>query len=341
MIAPQTLIDNLLEVLVVPSFARTGYAIRRRLFGWDDPAEWSLAGRTVVVTGPSSGLGLEAARSFAAMGARLVLVGRDPGRLERTRDDLAAIAGNEAIVTVVADMSSLASVRAAADRILESEPRIDVLVDNAGAMFPERQETPEGFERSFATMVLGPFVLLARLAARLAESPDARVVSVTSGGMYTQALPLDDLMFERGRYEGSRAYARAKRAQVALMRERARRLRGQGVLVAAMHPGWADTPGLATSLPGFRERLGPQLRTPAEGVDTLLWLAAAPRERLASGRLYLDRRVRPFDRLPSTRLSAEDRRALWDQVARLAGEGGSAATPRSQSRGRDPTGSRR
>jgi hypothetical protein len=88
-----------------------------------------------------------------------------------------------------------------------------------------------------------------------------------------------------------------------------------------MHPGWADTPGLAASLPGFRARLGSQLRTPAEGVDTLLWLAAAPRDQVASGRLYLDRRVRPFDRLPSTRLSLRDRRELWDRVVSLTGEG--------------------
>lgn len=244
------LADQLLELLVIPSFTRTGYAVRRRLFAWEDPATWSLAGRTVVLTGPTSGLGREAAGSLARMGARLVLVGRDPGRLEAVRSDLVTSTGNDAIVTAVADMSSLASVRAAADRILATESRIDVIVDNAGAMFAERQLTPEGLERTFATMVLGPFVLVSRLLPRLAESPDPRIVAVTSGGMYTQALPLHDLAFERGSYAGALAYARAKRAQVALVREWARRLRGQGVSVNAMHPGWADTPGLAASLPG-------------------------------------------------------------------------------------------
>jgi dehydrogenase/reductase SDR family protein 12 len=313
-------LDDLLEILVVPSFSRLGYAARRRLFAWEDPETWSLAGRTVVLTGPTSGLGHEAARSIARMGARLVLVGRDRARLELTRSELATETGNEAITTVVADMSSLASVRAAADEILAREPRIDVLVDNAGAMFAERALTPEGFERTLATMVLGPFVLLARLAPRLAESPDGRVIAVTSGGMYTQALPLDDLGFERGEYQGARAYARAKRAQVALVREWARRLGGSGVSVNAMHPGWADTPGLAVSLPGFRERLGGLLRTPAEGVDTILWLAAAPEGRAVSGRLFLDRRVRPFDRVPLTRLSAGDRRDLWERVIMMSGE---------------------
>jgi NAD(P)-dependent dehydrogenase (short-subunit alcohol dehydrogenase family) len=317
--------DELLELLVVPSFTRTGYAIRRRLFAWEDPSAWSLAGRTVVLTGPTSGLGREAAESMARMDARLVLVGRDPTRLDAVRDELVATTGNAAIVTAVADLSSLASVRSAADGILASEPRIDVIVDNAGAMFPDRQLTAEGHERTLATMVLGPFVLESRLLPRLLESPDPRIVAVTSGGMYTQSLPLDDLGSERGTYTGALAYARAKRAQVALIREWARRLRGRGlrgrsVSVNAMHPGWADTPGLAASLPGFRERLGGQLRTAAEGVDTLLWLAAAPDGADATGRLFLDRRPRPFDRVPATRLDGDARRMLWNAVVELSGE---------------------
>jgi NAD(P)-dependent dehydrogenase (short-subunit alcohol dehydrogenase family) len=315
-----SLLDQALEVLVVPSFTRFGYAARSRLFGWTEPAAGSMAGRTVVITGPTSGLGREAAGWLAGLGARLVLVGRDEGRLERTRSELVAASPGSEVLTVVADMASLASVRAAADEILRVAPRIDVLVDNAGAMFPEREETAEGFERTLATMVLGPFVLLAQLWPRLAEGPDGRVVAVTSGGMYTQALPLDDLGYTRGAYQGAKAYARAKRAQVALAREWARRLAGRGVAVNAMHPGWADTPGLEASLPGFRRLLGGALRTPREGADTIAWLAASPEARGLTGRLFLDRRPRPFDRLPSTRLAARERWALWDEVAGLTGE---------------------
>ena len=315
---PRSLADDLLEVLVVPSFTRTGFAIRRRLFAWDDAESFPLTGRTVVLTGPTSGLGRAAAGSFARMGARLVLVGRDAGRLERTRGELLAETPGAGVITVVADMSSLASVRAAAAEILAREPRLDVIVDNAGAMFPERGLTPEGFERTLATTVLGPFVLVARLLPRLAESPDARLVAVTSGGMYTQALPLDDLAFERGTYDGTRAYARAKRAQVALVREWARRR--PGLSANAMHPGWANTPGLEASLPGFAKLVGGRLRTPAEGIDTALWLAAAPEVRGVTGRLFLDRRIRPFDRIPATRLTADHRRALWIRVLALTGE---------------------
>jgi dehydrogenase/reductase SDR family member 12 len=317
---PRALLDDLLEILVLPSFTRIGYDVRRRLFDWDDVESWSMAGRTVVITGPTSGLGREAAGSFARMGAELVLVGRDAGRLERTRVELLADTPAAAITTVVADMSSLEAVRRAAAEILDRVPRIDVLVDNAGAMFATREVTTAGFERTFATMVLGPFVLVSRLLPRLAESPDARIVAVTSGGMYTQALHLDDVGFEQGMYDGPRAYARAKRAQVALVREWARRLAPHGVVVNAMHPGWADTPGVQSSLPGFADRIGGQLRTPAQGADTIVWLAAAPDAARTTGKVFLDRRVRPFDRVPSTRVSAADRRALWDQVIAMTGE---------------------
>jgi len=314
------LADDLLEILVVPSFTRVGYRIRRRLFDWDPVDTWSMAGRTVVITGPTSGLGREVAGSLARMGADLVLVGRDEAKLAGTAGALRA-GGAGRVDTVVADMASLASVRAAGDRILALTSRIDVVIDNAGGMFPTREVSEDGMERSFATMVAGPFVLLGRILPRLQATPGARIVAVTSGGMYTQRLPLDDLGFEQGTYDGPRAYARAKRAQVALLREWARRLAavGSDVRANAMHPGWADTPGLEAALPGFRSVVGGQLRTAAEGSDTMLWLAVAP-DATMTGRLFLDRRPRPFDRLPSTRLSAADRRALWDRLVGMTGE---------------------
>src|SRR3954454_16272940 len=316
----RTLLDDVAEVLVVPSFTRAGFELRRRLYRWPEAESYGMQGRTVVLTGPTSGLGRAAAASFARMGANLVLVGRDTGRLERTRDELRAATPALDVVTIVADMASLESVRAAAHEIMARAASIDVVIDNAGTMLPSREVTTEGFERTFATMVLGPFILISRLLPRLLASPDGRIVAVTSGGMYTQALPLDDLAYERGEYSGPRAYARAKRAQVALVREWARRLGATGVVANAMHPGWAATPGLEASLPGFARLVGGQLRSAAEGVDTTLWLAAAPEARRTSGRLFLDRRPRPFDRVPSTRLTAEDRRVLWDTIVRLTGE---------------------
>ena len=313
-------VDDALEVSVAGSFSAIGWEVRRGLWAWEAPHPGVLDGRTVAITGPTSGLGRELAFTLGGLGARLLLVGRDAAKLEGLLMELARDQGTDRSAVVIADMASMGSVRAAVDRIRASEDRLDVLVDNAGAINPSRRETADGLEAMFALLVVGPFALEAGLLPLLRRTPASRVIAVTSGGMYTQSLPLDDLQSRRGAWSGPRAYARAKRAQVALMREWARRLRGE-VAFTAMHPGWADTPGLAEALPGFHRVMGPVLRTPGQGIDTATWLATHRDPSGINGRLHLDRRARPFDRLPSTRLSAEQRRGLWDVVAGLAGVG--------------------
>ena len=313
------LIDAALELAVVPSFSAIGARVRRRLWAWEDPRPGSLAGRTAVVTGATGGLGRVTAGALAGLGARVVLVGRDPARVDALRRELAALNGDARVAGVVADLSSLSSVAAAAEAIAATEPSIDVLVDNAGAISAERATSVDGFEASMALMAIGPFAFVRALLPLLEQSSDARVIAVTSGGMYAQSLDVGDLDGSTVDYNGARFYARAKRAQVALVREWARRMRGSTVSFHAMHPGWARTPGLTASLPGFDRVMGPILRTPAEGADTIVWLATALRSELGSGRLFLDRRPRPFDRVPWTRLDATERRALWDEVVRRTG----------------------
>ena len=314
-----SLVDDALEVSVVGSFSRVGIVLRRRLFGWAPLPDGALVGRTALVTGPTSGLGRVTTAVLASLGARVILVGRSEERLAAVRDSLVAAHGADRFPLVVADMGSLASVRAAVSRVLETESRLDILVDNAGAIFPERREGPDGIEATLAVLVVGPFVLVSGLLPLLKGRAGARVISVTSGGMYSQRLDLGDLQSTGVPYSGPRAYARAKRAQVVLVREWARRLHGTGVTINAMHPGWADTPGLAETLPGFYRAMRPLLRTPAQGADTIVWLAADPAAATRSGALYLDRRPRPFDRVPGTRLSAADRRRLWGMVVGLSG----------------------
>ena len=137
--------------------------------------------------------------------------------------------------------------------------------------------------------------------------------------MYTQPVHMDDLEWRHRPFSGPRAYAHAKRIQVAVIREWARRARGSPISFNAMHPGWADTPGLAASLPGFSRVMSRLLRSPAEGVDTIMWLATSHDVRPPGGRLYLDRRPRPFDRIPSTRLMADDRADVWDAISQMTG----------------------
>ena len=311
-------VDALLELTVVGSFSRVGPAVRRRLDRWSSPPPDALRGRTILITGPTSGLGRETALAMSDLGARLVLVGRSEAKLASLRAELAARAGVDRFRTIAADLGSLDQVRAVAAEVSHEEERLDVLVDNAGAITSERIVGPDGLEATFALMVAGPFVLTAELLPLLRRS-EGRVIAVTSGGMYTQPLDLGDLQSAAGEWSGPRAYARAKRAQTALIREWARRLAGAGVTFTAMHPGWADTPGLADSLPGFHRFMGPLLRSPADGADTIVWLAAHPEAAGWTGQLFLDRRPRPFDRAPQTRLSAADRRRLWDELVRVTG----------------------
>jgi dehydrogenase/reductase SDR family protein 12 len=322
------LVDGLLELAVIPSFSRVGALVRAPLLAWEPPAADSLVGRTALVTGATGGLGRATAAALADLGARVVLLGRDASRLAALRADLAAQArgrrqrdgdASPRFSCVVADMSSLADVRRVVDEIRIVAPVLDLLVDNAGAIFAERTAAPDGGEASMALMVVGPFALISGLLPTLSASPDARVISVASGGMYAQPLDVDDLDGETIAYNGPRFYARAKRAQVALVREWARRMPTDPVTFLSMHPGWVATPGLSASLPTFEQAMGPILRTPAQGIDTIVWLATAPRPEVTSGRLYLDRRPRPFDRVPWTRLSLAERRRLWDEVVERAG----------------------
>lgn len=311
-------VDTLLEISVVGSFSRIGHVVRSRMYDWQEAPPGALAGRTALVTGPTSGIGRIVAGRLAELGARVVLLSRDEDKLASLSRELAARHGEDRFPYHVVDMARLAEVRAAADAVLATEERLDILVDNAGAIFEERGETPEGIERSLAVLVVGPFLLTSRLMSLLSQSDDGRIIAVTSGGSYAQPVRLDDLEFEARPYNGTLAYAHAKRAQVLLVRERALRNVGSGLAINAMHPGWVDTPGLDSFLPGFRSLMGPLLRSGEEGAETIVWLATSPDVARPGGQLYLDRRPRPFDRIPGTRMSAEERRALWDAIEELA-----------------------
>jgi NAD(P)-dependent dehydrogenase (short-subunit alcohol dehydrogenase family) len=179
---------------------------------------------------------------------------------------------------------------------------------------------------------LSPFLLTRALRPVLEAAAPSRVIVVASGGMYTEPLDVDALDPDPAAYDGTKAYARCKRAQVVLTEEWTRHLLDTGVTVNAMHPGWADTPGLRTALPGFTRMVGPLLRTPEEGADTIVWLAAAPDAADQSGLFFLDRRARAKHRLRRTRRLDEAREAarLWrvceERTAPFtAGAGGSAA----------------
>jgi dehydrogenase/reductase SDR family member 12 len=272
-----------------------------------------------VVTGPTSGLGRAAALGLARKGARVILVGRNRQKTDETRQAIREETGNEEVGIQVADLSLMDDVRRLAERLLETEPRIHVLVNNAGALYPARGVTEEGIERTVALNLLSPFLLTNLLIPGLKTSRPARIVNVSSGGMYLQRIRVDDLQYKKGRYSGSIAYARAKRGVVILTELWAKRLKEEGVVVHSMHPGWADTPGVSSSLPTFYKVTRKILRTPEEGADTIVWLAASTEAGVSTGRFWLDRQPRATHVFPGTRESQEERNRLWTELRRLSG----------------------
>jgi dehydrogenase/reductase SDR family protein 12 len=313
-----SLLDTILDRTVVVGYTRVGYRLRRSM--WSPVEERSMDGKVVLVTGASSGLGLAAAEGFARLGsARVRLLVRDERRGERARAEIVARSGNGDVQVDLCDLGDLGAVRHYAERLRKELPRLDVLVNNAGALVSERTLSVDGIELTFATNVLGPFLLTSLLTPLLAESESGRIVNVSSGGMYTQRIHLDDLQMSAEEYDGPTAYARSKRAEVMLTETWAQRLRGTGVVAHAMHPGWVDTPGLKSSLPRFYRLTKRLLRTPQEGADTILWLGAASEPTRSSGGFWHDRRRRPTHLVPWAQETHEDRERLWAECEHLSG----------------------
>lgn len=304
----RAVLDAVLDRTVVPGYTRLGLAVRERFWSPLDPD--ALAGSTILVTGANSGIGKAIAAGVAGLGGTVLLTVRDRARGESARKDILDATPGADVQIERCDVSDLAGVRAFAADLVSRVPRLDAVIHNAGVMPPERTRTDEGHELSLATHVLGPLLLTELLLPVLVESPDPRVVLMSSGGMYTQRLPADDIEYTSGHYRGAVAYARSKRIQVALTPLLANRWAAQSVMVAAMHPGWADTPGVATSLPAFRALTGPVLRTAEQAADTAVWLTATS-PTPPSGRFWHDRAVRPTHYLPSTRYSDAELQRVW------------------------------
>jgi retinol dehydrogenase-14 len=278
----------------------------------------SMAGRTVVVTGGTGGIGKATAVGLAAMGARVAITGRDRQRAEQAAREIRAVGGPE-VGVFVADMSSQAEVRRLAAELLSALPRLDVLVNNVGGFWQTRHVTADGLERTFALNHLAPFLLTHLLLDRLEESAPARVVTVSSGAQAMGRIGFDDLQGERS-YSGQRAYNQSKLANLLFTYELARRLDGSGVTANALHPGVVRT-AFGAEDPGTLQRLfvplvRPFLKSPEQGAVTSIRLASSPELEHVSGQYFINGRpkrssARSYDRAVARR--------LWETSAELVG----------------------
>jgi NAD(P)-dependent dehydrogenase (short-subunit alcohol dehydrogenase family) len=277
-----------------------------------------MAGKTVLVTGATGGIGRATALGLAAMGAHLAITGRDRGRTEGAAHEIRAAGGGQVDV-FVADLSSQAEVRRLADEVLNSLSRIDVLVNNVGGYWNTRHVTADGLERTFALNHLAPFLLTSLLLDRLKQSVPTRVVTVSSNAQALGRIDFDDLQGARS-YSGARAYNQSKLANVLFTYELARRLQATAVTANALHPGVVRTAFGAEDPAGIQRLLVPFLRpfmqAPAQGAATSIHLASAPELAQVTGNYFANSKPkrsskRSYDKAAAAR--------LWQVSADLVG----------------------
>ena len=304
-------IDGVLEATVVGSFSKPGFLIRRHLFDFQAPTR--LDGRVAVVTGANSGLGLESATQMANLGATTYLWARNEQRARRARESIESLNPAADVRVIVADMADPDAIRAGFATISKEVKHLDVLVHNAGAIAEKYARSGFGTEETIASQLLGPFLLTTLCLPLLSQARPGRVITVASGGMYSEKFDLSTMEMTADGFDGVTAYARVKRAQYVINQEWSRRVAPSDVVFQAMHPGWADTPGVAKSLPRFHKIMEPLLRDSTQGADTIVWLATSPDAVSSSGQFWLDRRTRSGYKLPRTRPSdpTADAEKLW------------------------------
>jgi dehydrogenase/reductase SDR family protein 12 len=278
-----------------PSFTRVGYVARGLPF---KPVRADYAGQTWLVTGATGGLGRAAALKGVQKGATVYAVGRNVAALESLKAETTSARGT--LVPVVCDLSSMAAVSALTRRPELAAVRFDVLINNVGLLMREFVQTAEGLETSYATNLLGHYILTEQLHAQGALKQGAAVINVVSGGLYNLGLNKSMLNIPEEKFNGFAAYASHKRAQLALAEVWRDKFADIGAKTYAVHPGWADTAGVKQSLPKFRKILASILRNEAEGADTIDWLAAT-RPAEVVDEIWFDRTPRTAHAYPHTR----------------------------------------
>ncbi|XP_037095807.1 dehydrogenase/reductase SDR family member 12 [Syngnathus acus] len=267
-------------------YTKSGYEAAAKTFVASD-LDVNLNGRAFLITGANSGLGKTTAHEIASRGGTVHMVCRNKERAEAAKQEIVELSKNQNVHIHIVDMSSAKQVWEFAQSFSQSND-LHVLINNAGCMVNQRELTEEGLEKNFATNTLGTYILTTALLPALKKATDPRVVTVSSGGMLTQKLNVDDLQFEKGAFDGTIAYAQNKRQQVILTERWA--AQHKDIHFSSMHPGWADTPAVQSSMPSFHAKMQNKLRTEAMGADTVVWLAVSEAAaKQPSGLFFQDR----------------------------------------------------
>lgn len=299
-------IDSLLDATLL-GFTKLGLSARGLNVVEEFP---DVAGRHVMVTGATGGIGRAAAERLVSNGATVHGVGRSAEKLASLK-----AGADGAVITHLADLSSMEAIRRLTQTILADGYPLSGIVNNVGVMSQERVTTSEGFELSYAVNLLGQYVLTTNLLPALKSGAPSRIVMVSSGGMYSQPLTVTNMQSSEGAYDGTAAYARTKRGQVALADYWAKRLERDDIRVNSMHPGWVDTEGVRSSLPTFRRVTRPLLRDADQGADSIVWLIAARDAAGLTGQFIHDRKPRPTHRAKRTRTDSATTQEFIDMLA--------------------------
>uniref|UniRef100_A0A671Y368 Dehydrogenase/reductase SDR family member 12-like n=1 Tax=Sparus aurata TaxID=8175 RepID=A0A671Y368_SPAAU len=301
----------------IHQYTRNGYEAASKDFEPQDLSV-SVVGRSFMITGANSGIGRATAMTIAKKGGTVHMVCRNKDKAEEAREDIVNQSGNTEVHVHVVDLSETHKVWEFAEAFKKQHPSLNVLINNAGCMVHKRELNADGLEKNFATNTMGVYILTQTLIPLLQKSRDPRVITVSSGGMLVQKLRVDDLQSEKGHFDGVMVYAQNKRQQVVLTEQWAKA--NPIIHFSVMHPGWADTPAVSTSMPQFHHMMGERLRSVEQGADTVVWLAlsrAAARTR--SGQFFQDRRpVAAHLPLAWTRSSAEEVQSFMSQLETLA-----------------------
>ncbi|XP_023535215.1 dehydrogenase/reductase SDR family member 12 isoform X1 [Cucurbita pepo subsp. pepo] len=301
------------------NFTKSAFSEHSKMFKPED-MQANIEGKNCIVTGANSGIGYATAEGLASRGATVYMVCRNKERGEAALSEIKSKTGNQNVHLEVCDLSSIRDVTSFSSNFISKNVPVHVLVNNAGLLENNRVTTSEGFELNFAVNVLGTYAITELMMPLLEKAaPDAKVITVSSGGMYSVPLT-NDLQFSEEKFDGAKQYALNKRVQVALTEKWAEKYSNKGIGFYSMHPGWAETPGVAKSLPSFTKSLSGKLRTREEGADTIIWLALQPNEKLVPGAFYFDRSEAPKHlAFAATKSSHATIGSIYDHLRSLSG----------------------